>query len=230
MAVKKTAAPIQEQTELERLIMLVWRWKFIYAAVVIAFVAGAVGYYRSRPLVYGATVELKIGRIANTLVEPWADIESSLRAYDEDAAAKKILFSVYQISPSRQDETKGTLAVTVIAQSSSPDDSRAFAKMIADDIITRHGRIYGKALSTVMKNRPQSADLPLYLIESYTSPTRMVGHPEPYSARGVSGAIENPASPGMGLKHFLVLAFFAGIFSGLLCIYLLDVALRRRKG
>lgn len=229
MAPRKNDIRVGERTELEALVCLVWRWKFLYALIVFFIVAATLGWYRTRPLVYGTTVDVKIGRIANTLVEPWADIESSLRIYEDAAKEKKVLYAAFQSSPQRQDETKGTLVVTLIAQSASPDDARAFALKMADELIARHRKIYDRADAGFIKTRSAAGDFPLYFIDTYTSPTKMIGRAEPYSARAVTGGIINPASPGMGLKHYLVLSFSCGVFFGLLCVYVLDFVLRRRR-
>jgi hypothetical protein len=229
MASRMKETRIEEKTELEALLSLVWRWKILYALIILIAVSLTAGWYRSKPIVYGTTVNVKIGRIANTLVEPWADIESSMRIYEDEARTRRLLYTVFQSSPQRQDETRGTLVVTLIAQSSSPDDARAFAVKLAGDLVSRQKRIFEKADAAFIKNRPIGGDYPLYLIETYTAPSRVIGQPEPYSARSVSGGIVNPSSPGMGLKQYLALSFSLGVFAGLLCIYVLDFVLRRRR-
>ena len=229
MESKKKNNRSEERTELEALVSLVWRWKFLYALTGFAVVAATLGWYRTRPLVYGTSVDVKVGRIANTLVEPWADIESSMRVFEDAAKAKNVIFAAFQSSPQRQDETRGTLVVTLVAQSASPDDARDFALKMAEDLAARQKKIFDRAYAEFVRNRGTAGDYPLYLIETYTSPTKIIGRPSPYSARAVSGGIINPASPGMGLKHYLVLSFSCGVFFGLLFIYVLDFVLRRRR-
>ena len=229
MAAREKITVKKEITELEALVSLIWRWKFVYAAVVVIAVGATLGWYRTRPLVYGTAIDVKVGRIANTLVETWPDIESSMKSYEDAARAKHVLYAAFQSSPQRQDETRGTLVVTVVAQSADPDAARAFALSTANDLVSRQKKIYEHADSAFRKNLPAGGDYPLYLIETYTSSTKIIGSPEPYSARAVSGGIVNPASPGMGLKHYLVLSFSFGVFAGLLFIYVLDFMLRRRR-
>jgi hypothetical protein len=228
MAVRKTTLKEESITEVEQLIHLVWRWKFLYAAVVAVIVLSTVGWYKTRPLVYGSTVSIKVGRVANVLVEPWADMESMMKIYEDEARAKHVQYALFQSSVQRQDEARGTLIVTVLTQSLDPDLSRPYAMKIAEDIVARHKKIYDRAYAAFTKHTP-SSEAQLYFIESYTSPTKIVGKAEPYSARSVSGGIENPASPGMGLKQYLVLSFFCGIFFGLLIVYCADVLSRRRS-
>ena len=229
MAPRMKESRIEEKNELEMLLSLVWRWKILYALIIVSAVCLTAGWYRSKPIVYGTTVNVKIGRIANTLVEPWADIESSMRVYEDEARSKRLLHSVFQSSPQRQDETRGTLVVTLVAQSSSADDARAFAVKMAGDLVARQKKIFEKADAAFEKSRPLGGDYPLYLIDTYTAPSRIIGRPEPYSARSVSGGIVNPSSPGMGLKQYLALSFSFGVFAGLLFIYVLDFVLRRRR-
>lgn len=229
MAARTKQIVKEEQTELEALVSLIWRRKFLYALIVVLSVGATCAWYRTRPLVYGTAIDVKVGRIANTLVETWPDIESSMKTYEDAARAKKVLYAAFQSSPQRQDETRGTLVVTLVAQSSSPDDARAFALTMANDLVARQKKIYERADAAFKKDRPAGGDYPLYLIETYTASTKIIGSPEPYSARSVSGGIVNPDSPGMGFKHYLVLSFSFGVFFGLLCVYVLDFVLRRRR-
>ncbi|MBN2038728.1 MAG: hypothetical protein JW864_01720 [Spirochaetes bacterium] len=208
-----------EEIDLYDILRKIWKWKFLTIAVIIIFMVATFLHVKSTPEMYTSESIIKVGKIANVLIEQIPDIHSYIQS--DICNTFSSCANTLNCSPISQINSN-TDKVLITSKNNSPEKSFSCIQEAVKSLLKRHDIIYKNALKKINENissiKTKEIIDPVYFLESYTAPTAIIKQPL---------MPVNPDSKKTAIK--LAVAFFASLFIGIFLSFFLEYILMHRK-
>jgi capsular polysaccharide biosynthesis protein len=154
---------MDDEINLNSYIASIWRWKwFILAATALAGVVTT--YFESKPATYTASALIQVGKAWK---EPLEDLYTTSELINSDgflnALASKLGTTPARLKNAVHAETitvgpqraSHPIMVRVTAGTGSPDESARLVQAAADEVISRHQKLYDQAMAPHLEHQRQ---------------------------------------------------------------------------
>lgn len=208
---------VEDEIDIIDLFRKIWKWKYITLSIIIITVSSVILYTIFKPDIYTVSAEVRLGKIANTLVEQTIDTQNYLNnsAFLKEDDKEECL-SIMEIS------FKNNLIIQV--SSDSPEIAFSCAEKAVSNLIERHKNIYDNALHQINENislsKSKAVIDPVFFLETYTFPTYAISKPEYPIA---------PDKKTKRLKLMITVAFIASLFTGIFLSFLIEYINGQKK-
>jgi hypothetical protein len=203
-----------DEIDLFELFQKIWKWKWLTITIIFIFCLATFSYIKSTPLTYTVESSIRIGKIANVLIEELQSINTYLESEVYNKSDICLTSSTLKI------DTK-TSNIKISSTANSPEIAYSCFNMAANNLLSRHKIIYNKALKKLNENiasiKTKMIIEPTYLLDTYTFPSSLITKPE---------IPIKPDNKKLSLK--IAVAFFSSLFLGIFLSFFIDYILSRR--
>ncbi len=208
-----------DEIDLVELFRKIWKWKWLTIALVLIICILTFFYVSTKPVTYTIESNVRIGKIANVLVEDLADIkaylETEVNNKNDACLANSILKNDIR-------ENSKTNIIKISCTAGSPDIAFTCSNKAIKNLLDRHNLIYNKAIKKLNENissiKTKAVIEPEYLLDTYTFPSSLLSKPE---------IPKNPDDKKVFLK--VAVAFFSSLFLGIFLSLFIDYILAHRS-
>jgi len=216
-----------DEIDLFDLIKVIFRWKYLVLGVVLAGVIIISFIFYKTPVLYLSTGTIKIGKIANTPIEKYEDLNLYLLSIkNKDKKLADIVIDKKSSSPGLD-----TLVLSLSFSGTDFDETRKIIDETAGIIIQRHEKIYADSLSKLkniyLKNEIHVSPNYYLMVNSYSYPTEMIGEVQVTQKKSVIKLNVDEKNktvpvPLKSLIKYFIISVIALTFCGIMAAFVLE--------
>jgi hypothetical protein len=220
-----------DEIDLFELFQKIWKWKWITIVLVIIICTATFFYVKSTPVTYTTGATIRIGKIANVLVEQFPEVQTYMRSevFNKNdinlitfSLKNEINYDQRNVVINNVNDNLINNVIKISCTANSPDIAFSCLNKAINNLLNRHNIIYNQALKKLNDNidslKTKMIIKPIYFLDTYKYPSSLILKPEKPI---------NPDSKKLSLK--IATAFFSSLFLGIFLSFFIDYILSHRK-
>lgn len=205
-----------DEIDLFELFRKIWKWKWLTFGLIIIICISTFFYLKVKPATYTIELNIRIGKIANVLLEETPEVMAFIQS-----KISQINFKCLSLIDTSIKKTSENI-INIKCTGNSSDACFQFLDNIINNFLKYHNSVYKKALKRINDNitsmKTKIIISPVYILDTYTFPTSL------------TTKLEKPSSPdSKKIPVKMAVAFFASLFLGIFLSFLVDYILTNMK-